>query len=350
MTSQQGRPAGWSHSTVRAVLDRSLYRGEMVYGRTRKVYGRELRKVRRGTVREFGQVPRPEAEWVRVQVPALRIVDVETVARVDQRRKDRRTRYLASLRGPVRQPEKAHGKYLLSGGLLVCPTCDAHFEAVKSPWKRDGVYLCSTRRRKPGMCNNTVALSIQETDEAILSEIEGEVLGTRYIDELLALVDSAPDPTAHLQAERDRLWRERDNLLESIAAGVPAATVAPKIADRERAIAAVVAQLAAPRPRAVDRERLRTALLQRTETWKQQLRDEPKVARMLLRRLVGPLVLHTPPPPEIVLNGRQRLSQKRVTEGLYNWVASPTGFGIQRISLSTIGRRPPRWTRHQHEQ
>jgi hypothetical protein len=53
------------------------------------------------------------------------------------------------------------------------------------------------------LCNNTVALSIQETDEAILSEIEGEVLGTRHIDELLALVASAPDPTAHLQAERD---------------------------------------------------------------------------------------------------------------------------------------------------
>jgi hypothetical protein len=72
--------------------------------------------------------------------------------------------------------------------------------------------VCSTRRRKPGLCNNTVALSIQETDEAILSEIEGEVLGTRHIDELLAVVASAPDPTAHLQAKRDRLCRERDNL------------------------------------------------------------------------------------------------------------------------------------------
>src|SRR5262245_26736941 len=40
--SQQERPNGWSTSTVRAVLERSLYRGELVWGKTKSAYGREL--------------------------------------------------------------------------------------------------------------------------------------------------------------------------------------------------------------------------------------------------------------------------------------------------------------------
>jgi Recombinase len=43
--------------------------------------------------------------------------------------------------------------------------------------------------------------------------------------------------------------------------------------------------------RAVLERPLRAALTQRAEAWKADLRDEPKVARLLLRRLVGPLTL-----------------------------------------------------------
>jgi hypothetical protein len=46
-----------------------------------------------------------------------------------------------------------------------------------------------TSRRKPGVCNNTLALPIEATDEGVLSMVEGEVLGTRLIEELLAMVD-----------------------------------------------------------------------------------------------------------------------------------------------------------------
>ena len=40
--AQQGRPNGWSISTIREVLKRPLYRGKIVYGKTRSAYGREL--------------------------------------------------------------------------------------------------------------------------------------------------------------------------------------------------------------------------------------------------------------------------------------------------------------------
>jgi hypothetical protein len=77
----------------------------------------------------------------------------------------------------------------------------------------------------------------------------------------------------------------------SIAAGVPAETVAPQIRERQVALAQLEVKLAAPRPARPNIDALRAALTQRVETWKQALRAEPKVARVLLQQLVGPLTL-----------------------------------------------------------
>jgi DNA invertase Pin-like site-specific DNA recombinase len=305
--AQQGRRDGWSMSTVKAILTRPLYRGEVIYGKTSKAYGRELRKVYRGTKREKGQIRQDEGTWVRIADPdvaarvadRLRIIDPDLAARVDARLLDRRTRYLASVaKGDGRSPEKAHGKYLLSGGMLICPTCGGHFEGRKNPWRiheayghPDHVYVCSTRRRKPGCCPNTLALPIDETDGAVLSIVEGEVLGTRFIGELLALVDNAPDETTWLTAERDRLQTEVDRLVASIAAGVPADTVAPLIRTNDSAIRRLETRLRQPRVPQLGAERLRAALEQRAKAWQKELRAEPHIARLVLRRLVGPLTL-----------------------------------------------------------
>jgi hypothetical protein len=81
-----------------------------------------------------------------------------------------------------------------------------------------------------------------------LSIIEGEVLGTRLIDELLSLVDRGD---AHewesLIADRGRLRLEVELLVGSIAVGVPAETVAPQIRKREHDLARVEARLRLPR-------------------------------------------------------------------------------------------------------
>ena len=50
----------------------------------------------------------------------------------------------------------------------------------------------------------------------------GEALGGKFIAELLALVDTTPDPTAAAAAERTRLLGQITNLVESVAKGMPA--------------------------------------------------------------------------------------------------------------------------------
>jgi hypothetical protein len=281
------------------VLKRPLYRGEVVWGRTKSAYGRELGKLatRRGRKREKGQIPTPEDSWIRLPVnESLRIVDPELAARVDARRTDRRTRYLTSLGAKNgKMPEKTWGKYLLTGGMLICPTCGGHFEGLKYPKE---VYVCSTRRRKPGSCTNTLALPMSLADNVVLDMIEGEILGTKFIEELLALVDQGTaDNVNRLTADRDRLRGEVEKLVGSIALGEAPASIVAAIRERELEIARLEARLRTPRE-PPNIERLREALTQRATEWRAALRSEPKVARLLLRRLIGPLELYDASLPE----------------------------------------------------
>jgi site-specific DNA recombinase len=58
------RASGWAPTAVREILLRTLYRGEVVWNRQRK---RD-----RWGVKKY--LDRPEAEWLRIEAPALRIV------------------------------------------------------------------------------------------------------------------------------------------------------------------------------------------------------------------------------------------------------------------------------------
>jgi len=67
-----GKP--WLPSRVRHMLENSLYRGTIIFGRTRHLIGEDGRR----TV-----VPLPRAEWLVSDVPDLRIVDPRVGARAD---------------------------------------------------------------------------------------------------------------------------------------------------------------------------------------------------------------------------------------------------------------------------
>ncbi len=61
---QQGAPSGLESSTVYEVLHRPLYRGEVVWNKTRK----------RDAEGKTPPTARPESEWLRLDQPELRIV------------------------------------------------------------------------------------------------------------------------------------------------------------------------------------------------------------------------------------------------------------------------------------
>jgi recombinase-like zinc beta ribbon protein len=215
------------------------------------------------------------------------------------------------------------------GGLLLCPTCGGHFEAVSAPWKNaTPVYVCATRRRKPGVCTNTLALPIADTDDAVLDMVEGEALGTRFIEELLALVDKGEaDNSALHMADLERLRNEIANLVNLAASGVSDETTVPAIKEREREMRQLEARLRQPRPVQPKIDELRAAALeQRAAEWRVTLRAEPQVARLLLRRLIGPLTMWDAAEP--LADEWAASLTPALLEGLApaHLLASPTGF------------------------
>lgn len=238
------------------------------------------------------------------------LTDPELLARVDARFRERE-RICETAKNKL---EHAHGAYLLTGGLLRCPSCGANFEVGQ----RARYYVCSSYRRRPGTCPNRLRLPIVETDNLILEQIEGEVLQPRIIEELLSLVEHSVDETSVLDGDHRRFKGEIDALVKSIAGRVDAPeSIVNAIAERERQVKDIEARLRAGRPAQIDRDRLRAILQQRVETWRSDLRSETRIARAVLRRLVEfPMVMHTEPVPEHIQRLTDGMSENEAIAGL----------------------------------
>jgi hypothetical protein len=126
---------------VYEVLFRPLYRGQVIYNQTAKrdAWGRRH------------QSPRSASEWVRVEVPELRIVpdDLWDAAHAVLRRS--RAVYLERTKGRSwgRPPAGTDSKYLLTG-LAECPECGGTLmaESRRHGRQRKLFYTCNNHRRR----------------------------------------------------------------------------------------------------------------------------------------------------------------------------------------------------------
>src|SRR5262249_12657243 len=135
--AQLGRVQAWAPSTVRDVLFRTTYRGEIVWSRTRK----------RDSWGHKHQTDRPAADWVRVDAPQLRIISDDLWSRAHHRMETARALYLKANDGRTfgRPALGNPSKYLLTnlarcglcGGSL-CVRTRAHGST------RKGFYGCSS--------------------------------------------------------------------------------------------------------------------------------------------------------------------------------------------------------------
>lgn len=122
-----GRHHSWAPSSVRAILFNPLYKGEVVWGRTKKrdAWGRRKKSYR------------PSGEWVMTEVERLRIVSDDLWRQVHER--------LASMENPFKPLKGAvRGRtsephYLLTG-MAKCGACGSSM--VTSVTGRYPVYRC----------------------------------------------------------------------------------------------------------------------------------------------------------------------------------------------------------------
>lgn len=154
------------------ILCNELYRGQYVWNRCewRKEPGSNKRK----------PFVRPESEWMRLEMPELRIIDDALWSRVQLRIKEtqKRTAAIRAKKGP-----KAAGgrtsKYLLSG-LMTCTECGSNYIMADSH-----SYQCSANKNGgEHACKNGIRVKRETAESVILEDVQTEMLSDTAIAHL----------------------------------------------------------------------------------------------------------------------------------------------------------------------
>lgn len=224
MLNKEGIPcpsgAAWGQSTINGnrqrgtgILNNQLYIGELIWNRQR--YIKDPSSGRR--------VPRfnPESQWIRQSVPNLRIISDELwqAAKVRQAQLDKHKGNLVACKRP---------QYLLSG-LLVCGACGGGYSKINSER-----YGCSTARNKgTSVCANKKTIQRSILEGKVLHALENHLMQNELIDVFCAqyakhmnALRAAQNAQATKQrAEQQKLIKEKENIIQAIKDGIPAAVV-----------------------------------------------------------------------------------------------------------------------------
>ncbi|MGH1379127.1 MAG: recombinase family protein [Alphaproteobacteria bacterium] len=215
-------PSGksWGQSTIygnrrrgTGIINNHLYIGELIWNRQRFIKdpstGKRLSR------------PNPENEWIRKDMPKLRIVSQELwdAAKARQKELDERTGYLGAKKRP---------KYLLSG-LLKCGSCGAGFAKVNSER-----YGCSAARNKgESVCTNKTTILRSKLENMVLGALQTHLMRddlvdvfckeyTRHINTLRSAQNAE---LKSLKSEQAKLAKDKENVIQAIKDGVPAAMI-----------------------------------------------------------------------------------------------------------------------------
>lgn len=323
---QLGRPAGWAPITIKEILDRPIYRGEIVWNRTRK----------RDRWGQHRQAPRPTADWMRREAPELRIVSEALWQATHQRLRGIR----ATLKKATRSKQGARARdvesqYLLAG-FARCGTCGGALGVVSR--RRTGTtrtyhYGCLVyNKRGANVCGNRLVLPIDRTDTAVLATLANDVLRPAIIDAVIAGVLEALQPEAQTRAAKDyvdelkRTETELARLTEAIATTGPIASLLSGIQARQARRDELIAAIAATKY-TVNHKDVERHVRARLADWRRLLTENVQDGRELLRQVLAGPFRFTPD------NGRYRFEGEAAIGRLLNgvagvstYVASPPGF------------------------
>ncbi len=185
----------WHPSALREMLRNERYRGVFVWNRTRKERNPETgRKTSR---------PRPESEWMRVEVPEWRLVAEELWKRVEAQIQRVNKRFgVASVGGYGRMGRGP--KYLFSG-FMVCGLCGARMIIVSGNGRRGYVrYGCPSHRYR-GVCANSVLIRRDRLEHQLLTGLSDRILKPAMIDFALERFQE------QLQHRLQELWDQADS-------------------------------------------------------------------------------------------------------------------------------------------
>jgi hypothetical protein len=322
--AQQGRPRAWASSSVREVLLRPLYRGEIVWNQTRK---RDKWGASKST-------KRPASEWLRVPAPELQIVPVDLWHAAQAQFSARQRKHSGGRRRDI------ESAYLLSG-FARCGLCGGGLAAHSRQHggRRVFFYGCTSHWKRGGkVCANSMVARMDVVDAELLATLRDDICRPAVVEEAirLALEELSPerqaDALARREAETEAARRECERLAEAIAKGGPLDALVARLAEREahyRGLEDAAAAEAARRPQ-IEREGLDERLRAKLADWRGLLQRNVSEGRAALRALLMGPIRFTP-----LVEERRRgyafegtIALDKLLAGVINLptkVASPTG-------------------------
>jgi site-specific DNA recombinase len=229
----------WSASGIKAILERKLYRGKVVYGRKRNVWTPD------GRTKVDGD------KLITVHRKDLEIIPESLWTAAHERTAGARRQYLRATNGRLFGKPFAgvEGKHLLSG-LLECGVCGGNMFLSRKTGRRGRpvvMFACSNRRAGRGLpdgttCTNLHGVPEPELTAAVMADVRKVFLdpakvGVMVSEELKrrkAAPDAAKAQLKEARAKVAKLEGEVERLAEAIAEGGGSSKVLlQKLADRE---------------------------------------------------------------------------------------------------------------------
>lgn len=285
------RPHGWAPSSVRVILLRRLYKGEQIWGRTKK---RD----------KWGQLKphrRPEPDWLIVPVPQLQIVPDALWEEAQARWRNNRQFYLRSTSGRLHgRPVNGRESPYLFTGFTMCHHCGGSLYVRSHRYgdRRTFHYACTTHyQRGPEKCPEPMLMPMALVDRAILEQIEHDVLQppiiVKAIQKAMRLLNEPgeqPDARREvLEKELEQLKRELTSLSTAIAKGGTLQTLLGAVQERETRQTEVQAELALLNGLTVapfDPQQAEEDLRQYLKDWSGLAQRHPAQARQIVRKLL----------------------------------------------------------------
>ncbi|MEP6890931.1 MAG: recombinase family protein [Nitrospirota bacterium] len=237
--NSQGRKISWSPSSVRSLLFRRLYLGEVVWNKTKK---RNLWGIQQ-------QKKRPEKDWVKIPLPHLQIVSEAEWKAAHDRLNATRAVYLRGTKGELwgRPASTLDSKYLLTG-LVKCGLCGGSLYVKSSARKgqRSLAYGCMTfHLRGRSACTNSMLIPMEDANDAVVKVLANEVLDPRVTDVVVQkALEKFRASERDWMEQRQKLHKqitavdtELRHLVTAISAGgdIPALVEAVKVSNDRRA-------------------------------------------------------------------------------------------------------------------
>ena len=287
LRAQQGRVNGWCASSVREVLKRPLYRGELVWGRARK----------RDKEGQVSPTQRPPEEWLQRSAPELRVVSEDLARAVDARRVSMRTRALRQASGRLMGRPPGEGSPYLLTGLLTCGVCGGGMEVLSSAsgGRRRYHYRCYVRRRKgPACCTNEFPAPMADADAAVLQAVEATLLDPAVVERALEYAEAAitQSRSADQQETLEANLADTETALRRLTAAIveggelgTLVTALERYERRRQDLHARLEAVRAPQP-TYDPAAIRRTLEGYLQDWQGLLRGHVHQGQQVLRRLI----------------------------------------------------------------